>query len=48
MNTTEMRRIVVEAAWRAKHGHIPSALSIIEILKVYSDIETPDDIIDFK
>ena len=44
MNTTEMRRIVVEAAYKAKHGHIPSALSIIEILKVYSDIETSDDI----
>ena len=29
----EMRRLIVSAAYHANHGHIPSALSIVEIMK---------------
>ena len=28
----EIRKLIIEAAYHAGHGHIPSALSIVEIL----------------
>ena len=34
MNTKEMRRIIVRAH-HAKHGHMPSALSLVEILNIF-------------
>ena len=42
-----MRELIVKAAYTAKHGHIPSALSIVEIMQSYHDIETQDDVIAF-
>ena len=39
-----MRKLIVKAAYTAKHGHIPSALSIVEIMQSYHDIETQDDV----
>ena len=44
MNTKDMRRIIIQAAHHAKHGHIPSALSLVEIMKAYSQIESEDDV----
>ena len=29
----DIRKLVIEAAYYAGHGHIPSALSIVEILQ---------------
>ena len=43
MNTKEMRRIIVHAAHHAKHGHMPSALSLVEILKAYSEVQQKED-----
>ena len=42
MNTKDMRRIIVQAAHHAKHGHMPSALSLVEILKAYSEVQQKD------
>ena len=39
-----MRELIVKAAYMAKHGHMPSALSIVEIMQSYHDIETQDDV----
>ncbi|MAG25602.1 hypothetical protein CMI47_08500 [Candidatus Pacearchaeota archaeon] len=44
ISVKEMRRIIVQAAYTAKHGHIPSALSIVEIIRSYYDVETEDDV----
>ena len=44
MNTKDMRRIIIQAAHHAKHGHIPSALSLVEIMKAYLQIESEDDV----
>ena len=41
----EMRRLIVSAAYHANHGHIPSALSIVEIMKSFNQVETEDDVI---
>jgi len=39
-----LRRRIVEMAHRAREGHVPSALSILDILYVlYTDIMGPDD-----
>ena len=43
MNTKDMRRIIVQAAHHAKHGHMPSALSLVEILKAYSEVQQKED-----
>ena len=43
MNTKDMRRIIVQAAHHAKHGHMPSALSLVEILKAYSEVQQKQD-----
>ena len=39
-----IRELIVTAAHSAKHGHIPSALSIVEIMQSYHDVETQDDV----
>jgi transketolase len=39
----EIRKLIVDAAFHAKHGHIPSALSIVDILIAYDNIKTSDD-----
>ena len=39
-----MRRLIVSAAYHANHGHIPSALSIVEIMKSFNQVETEDDV----
>ena len=41
----EMRRLIVSAAYHANHGHIPSALSMVEIFVALDKIKTDDDII---
>tara|TARA_B100000900_G_scaffold370814_1_gene349607 strand:+ start:4218 stop:4952 length:735 start_codon:yes stop_codon:yes gene_type:complete len=43
MNTKDMRKIIVQAAHHAKHGHMPSALSLVEILKAYSEVQQKED-----
>ena len=40
----EIRKLIVQAAHYAGHGHIPSALSIVEILIAIDKIKTKDDI----
>lgn len=40
----EIRKIIIEASFHAGHGHIPSALSIVEILSAIDKIKTQDDI----
>jgi transketolase len=40
----DIRKLVIEAAYTAKHGHIPSALSIVEIMQSYHNVETQDDV----
>lgn len=40
----KMRKLIVKAAYYAKHGHIPSALSIVELLAVYNKIKTDKDV----
>ena len=42
--TQKIREFIVKAAYTAKHGHIPSALSIVEIMKSYHEVETKDDV----
>ena len=39
-----IRKLIVTAAHSAKHGHIPSALSIVEIMQSYHNVETQDDV----
>lgn len=40
----EIRKLIVEAAYHAKHGHMPSALSITDIICALHNIMTPEDI----
>ncbi|MAH44031.1 transketolase [archaeon] len=40
----DLRKLIIEAAYHAGHGHIPSALSIVEILVAIDRIKTEDDI----
>ena len=40
----DIRKLVIEAAYHAKHGHIPSAMSTVEILTAISQVEEKDDI----
>ena len=44
MNTKEIRKIIIDSAHHAGHGHIPSGLSIVEILVAIDKIKTEDDI----
>lgn len=39
-----LRKLILEAAYRAGHGHIPSALSMVEILVAIDRNKTEDDI----
>ena len=39
----EIRKLVVDAAFHAKHGHIPSALSITDILVALDKVKTTKD-----
>lgn len=39
----EIRTLIIDAAYNAKHGHIPSALSIVEIVVAIHSIKTSDD-----
>ena len=40
----DIRKLIIEASYYAGHGHIPSALSIVEILLAIDDVKTEDDI----
>ena len=40
----EIRKLIIDAAYHAKHGHIPSAMSIVEIMLAYDRINQKDDI----
>ena len=39
----EIKKLVIEAAYKAKHGHIPSALSIFEIIVAIDKVLGDDD-----
>ena len=39
----ELRKLIVGAAYNAKHGHIPSALSIVEIISAFDSIKEEKD-----
>lgn len=41
---TKLRKLILEAAFNAKHGHIPSALSIVESIIAIHEIKHVDDI----
>ena len=47
ISSIEMREMIIKAAHSAKHGHIPSALSLVEIMQAYSNIEKEDDVMVF-
>ena len=47
ISSIEMREIIIKAAHSAKHGHIPSALSLVEIMQAYSNVEKEDDVMVF-
>lgn len=40
----ELRKLIIKAAFNAKHGHIPSALSIVENIIAIHQIKNIDDI----
>tara|TARA_R110002126_G_scaffold23356_8_gene82004 strand:- start:16 stop:750 length:735 start_codon:yes stop_codon:yes gene_type:complete len=40
----EIRKLIIKAAHKAGHGHIPSAMSIVEILTTICEQKTDDDI----
>tara|TARA_R100000231_G_scaffold127047_1_gene97771 strand:- start:140 stop:883 length:744 start_codon:yes stop_codon:yes gene_type:complete len=40
----EIRKIIIDAAYHAGHGHIPSALSIVEILSAIDKVKTEKDV----
>ena len=40
----DIRKLIIEASYYAGHGHIPSALSIVEILLAIDAVKTEDDI----
>tara|TARA_Y100000592_G_scaffold101154_1_gene186116 strand:- start:11135 stop:11881 length:747 start_codon:yes stop_codon:yes gene_type:complete len=40
----DIRKTIIDAAYHAGHGHIPSALSIVEILKAVDNVKTKDDV----
>ena len=40
----DIRKLIIEASYYAGHGHIPSALSIVEILLGIDTVKTEDDI----
>ena len=42
--TKEIRRLILDAAFYAKHGHMPSALSIVEIITAIHELKTEDDV----
>ena len=44
IDSKKMRKLIIEAAYYAGHGHIPSALSIVEILLAVDKVKTEDDI----
>ena len=39
----ELRKLIVGAAYNAKHGHIPSALSIVEIISAFDRVREEQD-----
>lgn len=40
----EIRKLIIDAAHHANHGHIPSALSIVEIILAYDKVNQGEDI----
>jgi len=41
---TKLRKLILEAAFNAKHGHIPSALSIVETIIAIHEIKQENDV----
>lgn len=39
-----LRKLIIGAAYNAKHGHIPSALSIVEIITALDKVKTEEDV----
>lgn len=42
--TKEIRKLIIKASHNAGHGHIPSAMSIVEIIVAIHDIKNKDDV----
>jgi len=40
---TKIRKMILDSAYYAKHGHMPSALSIVEIMCAYDKIRNNRD-----
>ena len=40
----KIRKLIVKAAYEARHGHIPSAFSIVELLTVIHETKEKDDV----
>ena len=40
--TNKIRRYILDSAYYAKHGHMPSALSIVEIICAFDKIKNVD------
>ena len=43
--TNQLRKHILDAAYYSKHGHMPSALSIVEIIYAFDSIQNPEDIL---
>jgi transketolase len=43
--TNKIRKHILDSAYYAKHGHMPSALSIVEIICAFDTIRNPEDIL---
>ena len=40
----DIRKLIIKAAYNAGHGHIPSAMSIVEIIIAIHDVKNKDDV----
>lgn len=40
----DIRKLIIKAAYNAGHGHIPSAMSIVEIIVAIHDVKNKDDV----
>ncbi len=43
--TNKIRKHILDSAYYAKHGHMPSALSIVEIICAFDNIKNPNDVL---
>jgi transketolase len=43
MESKKIRKLIIDAAFHARHGHVPSALSIVDILVALDNKQTVED-----